>query len=248
MDTFNVSLKNFDGPFSVMLSLIEKHDIDLYDIEISLLTDQFLKYIEENSNNIDDISDFLIMAAKLLEIKSFMLIPNKNSDDKDIILIDEEDPRLWLVESLIEYKKFKDISRTLEPLYLKYGGRETRDRFVISNDRRTKFLKNSKSIEVSVLADIFSKLLFNLPVEDNNRARYFENFSFNKYNVEEIRIDILNNLKEYKKKSFFEIITKINSKEYAVTAFLAILELMKYENVDAIQGELYSDIYLVFGE
>ncbi len=246
MEEFNVSLNNFDGPFSVLLHLIDIHDIDLYDIEIALLTDQFLIYIEEHSGTLADLSEFLVMASRLLEIKSSMLLPNSSSFDDDIVVLDEEDPRLWLVESLLEYKKYRDASNRLEPLYHKYSGRYSKNSSYYNNSDRARFINGDKVIDSAILSEIFNSILFRMPVMDENRALYFENFSFTRYNVEEIREEIYALIKRKNNLSFFDLVLQHDEIDYKISAFLAILELMKYENIEAVQDSVNGDIKLVY--
>ncbi len=248
MNEFNVNLRNFDGPFSVLLHLIEIHDIDLYDIEISMLTDQFLEYIDENASSIDDISDFLVMASRLLEIKSAMLLPKNNDFDDDIIYLEDEDPRLWLVESLIEYKKFRDLTQSLQPMYEAYSGRWSNDKPYFDNKKRSSLLDNEVSIDVNLLSNMFTEILLRMPTKDKERAKYFETLSFNKYNVESFRESIYNKLRDVKSLSFFDYISQGDDLEYAITSFLAILELMKYGHIDAKQDFINDDIIIILAK
>ncbi len=247
MEEFNVSLDKFDGPFHVLLHLIEVHDIDLYDIEISLLTDQFLKYIEDNAGTLQDLSEFLVLASKLLEIKSRMLLPNTTDFDDDVVLLEEDDPRLWLVETLTEYKRYRDISKKLLSFYEKNAGKYARDFSCYDRSKKSDMFKKSESIDPALLTEIFKSVLLSMPTVDTNRAKYFENLSFAKYNVEEVRENLFELIRDKKDLSFFEIISAHDELEFKITAFLAILELLKYEDIDAVQSEINGDIRLVYG-
>ena len=109
---YNIVLKTYEGPMDLLLDLIKENEIDIYDIPIFKITEEFLKYIENMKKlNLTLTSDFILMASTLLEIKSKMLLPKKEAlDDEEV----EEDPRLDLVESLLEYKKYKEASEILK--------------------------------------------------------------------------------------------------------------------------------------
>jgi segregation and condensation protein A len=103
---YSVNINVFQGPFELLYHLIEKKEIDIYDIPISEITDQYLEYLEEMMQfNMNVASEFILMAASLIEIKSQMLLPQKEK---------EEDPRQELVAQLLEYKIFKDLSEELK--------------------------------------------------------------------------------------------------------------------------------------
>ncbi len=112
--TINIKLQNFEGPFDLLFHLIEKNEVDIYDIPIADITNQYLEYIYEmESLDLEVASEFIVMAATLLQIKSKMLLP-KQKRDLDELAADDEDPRAELVEKLIEYKKYKEVSNVLQ--------------------------------------------------------------------------------------------------------------------------------------
>ena len=104
MDNMTVKLESFSGPLDLLYHLIEKNEIDIYDIPIAELTDQYIEFINlEENKNMDGMSEFIVMAATLIEIKSRMLLPKPETEEQ------EEDPREELVQRLIEYKKYKSV-------------------------------------------------------------------------------------------------------------------------------------------
>ena len=110
---YNIVLKTYEGPMDLLLDLIKENEIDIYDIPIFKITEEFLKYIENMKKlNLTLTSDFILMASTLLEIKSKMLLPKK--EDLDEEAEEEEDPRQDLVESLLEYKRYKEASEILK--------------------------------------------------------------------------------------------------------------------------------------
>ena len=109
MPDYRIKLEIFEGPMDLLMHLIEKNQIDIYDIPIAVVTEQYLTYLKALEEfNIDIASGFLLMAATLLQIKSRMLLPPRPSQIAE--LTEEEDPRQELVDRLIEYRKFKDLS------------------------------------------------------------------------------------------------------------------------------------------
>ena len=109
-DTFQIKLAVFEGPFDLLLFFIERDELNIYDIPIAKITDEFLGYIHEfDSMNIELASEFILVAATLMRIKAKMLIPRRELDEKG----EEIDPREELVNRLIEYKKYKEITETI---------------------------------------------------------------------------------------------------------------------------------------
>ena len=107
-----VKLEVFEGPLDLLLFLIEKNKVNIYDIPIVTITEQYMEYVRalQSTNNLDIISEFLVMAATLLRIKSKMLLPKVEVEDEE----EDIDPRQELVDRLLEYKKFKYISDELK--------------------------------------------------------------------------------------------------------------------------------------
>ena len=105
MESINVHLEAFEGPFDLLFHLIEKNEIDIYDIPIAQLTEQYIAFLEQAEyKNMDGMSEFLLMAATLIEIKSKLLLPKQKQEQQ------QQDPREELVNKLLEYKKFKEIT------------------------------------------------------------------------------------------------------------------------------------------
>ena len=112
--SYKVKLKTFEGPFDLLVYLIENARVDIYDIAISEITDQYMAYLEEMQKlDVAVGSEFMVLAANLIDIKTKMLLPRLNEDGQEIT---EEDPRSQLVEKILEYKRFKQISQMLSAL------------------------------------------------------------------------------------------------------------------------------------
>ena len=128
MQAYQVRLEGFEGPMDLLMHLIEKNKIDIYDIPIAVLTEQYLAYLDRfREFNIEIASSFLVMAATLLQIKSLMMLPKAPKEDADA---EEEDPRKELVERILEYRKFKQVSAELSTMHAtqeQFVGREPMD-------------------------------------------------------------------------------------------------------------------------
>ncbi len=244
---YSVNLTTFQGPFELLYYLIEQKEVDIYDIPISEITQQYLEYLDEmKSLNMNITSEFILMAATLIEIKSQMLLPVKEKD--------AEDPRLQLVNQLIEYKICKLASEKLKEF-------EQSNNFYYSKPKEEIELSDDKEYEQLFintvnaydLYNIFSKLLKERnirisqePIVPNNKI-YRESYS-----VKACVDDIMVKLKKNKSVSVFslfdEINSKINKKEYVVSVFLAVLELSKDKDIKIVQVENFSDILILYDQ
>lgn len=243
MENLNLELEYFDGPLPLLLSLVEKNDIDLYNIEISIITDQFLAYMAEMKDRQMELSsDFVVMAASLLEIKSRMLLPNGENAYKDIALLGEEDPRYELVQRLLEYKRYKQVSEKLMELSEDYGGR--RDKIKKSLPDRPRNGGDLYRIDAHLLSEVMREILLRTPLEDETRQGFFESIKREKISIEERRKHLLQNLLQNGRSEFRACLGELRSKEELIVSFLALLDLIRDELVRAYQDVLMGDIYI----
>lgn len=227
---------DFEGPLDLLLHLIKKSKMEIFDIEISEITNQYIKYIEEmNELNLDIASEYLVMAAELIEMKSRKLLPNNNEEDDEV---EEENPEEELKRRLIEYKKYKestDVFRNLENNRLSYFTKAPESLKKYSDDK----LVNDGSVGINDLLDAFQKLLerqeYNKPMSTRIARK--------ELSVKE-RVSIIRDiLKEKKKVSFVELFDDF-SKPYVVVTFLSVLEMTKNKEITLRQDNNFSDIYL----
>lgn len=241
-----LKLEHFDGPLSLLLHLIEKNDIDIYDIEISIIVDQFLEYLKIfEKNNMDIASEFVVMAATLLEIKARMLLPNGDESYKDVVLLSDEDPRYELVERLLEYKKFKSAGEELLELYEQFGNRKYKEiKSLVKKEKdKTKF---DYVISPAILGELFTELLMKMPMEDETRADFFDTIKRDIISVEEMTEIISNKMIRSKKMSFFQLFNNVKTREELIVGFISVLNLIKDRIIKAIQNEQYGDIDLEY--
>lgn len=232
---YNISIKSYEGPMDLLLDLIKKNEVDIYDIPIHLITEQFLDYLNLSKTlNMEITSDFILMAATLLEIKSKMLLPkNLLEDDEE----DEtEDPRKELVQKILEYEKFREVSTILKNSH----EFENKSIYKLQEDFSTiddvDFIKN---LTIDKLAIAFSNIIKKMDIEDKSYTIRSELFT-NKMAIGIIR----EKLKSNKSLSFSEII-KNQCLENIITYFLAILEMAKNGQVTLTQNIDLSDILIL---
>jgi len=227
--SFEVKLPNFEGPLDLLLYLIKKEKINIYDIPIAEITNQYLMYINHlDTINVDSISEFLVMAATLLEIKSKMLLPK--------IQEDEEDPRRDLVERLKEYQKYKEVA-----IYLKenHPFRESYKRtFDVKNFEGDFPVKIDLDKLINAYKNILSK---KVGVSENNDKRLDEITKKQTISILKVIRQVLEYIKQ-KGVAYFSSLIRGISKEEIVYRFLAVLELCKLGHVSAHQQNVFDDI------
>jgi len=237
-EAYQVELSGFQGPMDLLLYLIQKDQIDIYDIPISHITEQFIKHIEiMHMVSLDQAGEFMAMAATLLVIKLKMLMPKIGDAEPDE---DEEDPRADLVRRLLEYKRFKEAAETLrqrEEERRQYHVRSTRYPFL--DDLATEPELRIEMFDLlSALADVFDRVRAN-PVHEVRR----EPFTV----VQKIEL-IRERLRRQETVRFDECFTDDAIKMEVVVTFIAILELVKRGEVGFFQTEILGPIWLRVGE
>lgn len=238
-----IKLEKFEGPMDLLYSLIVKNKIDIYDIPIALITEQYLDYINAMGKyNMENISEFLIMAATLIEIKSRLLLPKEVDENNE-----EIDPREELVKRLIEYKKFKGIAEEFnikqkEAGYVYY---KESDRELIKEIRKDVPKEISdilKGATGELLFNAFKEVLKRQELRTDKVRSGFNSVSHDEFTLEE-KIDYLENVISQKKKvSFFKIFNSNSGKNEIVTTFLAMLQLIKEKKIFIVQEEIFDDI------
>lgn len=232
---YNISLKSYEGPMDLLLDLIKKNEVDIYDIPIHLITEQFLEYLNLSKTlNMDITSDFILMAATLIEIKSKMLLPKHQDEDESEE--ETEDPRQELVQKILEYEKFREVSSILKTSH----EFENKSIYKLQEDFSSiddvDFIKN---LTTDKLAIAFSNIIKNMKAEEKNYTIRTELFT-NKMAMNIIK----EKLKTSKQLSFVEVV-KGQNLENIITYFLAILELAKNGKITLDQNKDLSDILIL---
>ena len=224
-----VKLQVFEGPLDLLLHLIEKNKVDIYDIPIVEITEQYLDYVSKMpKDDLDLASEFLVMAATLIDIKSKMLLPKEVDENGE-----EIDPRAELVEKLIEYKVYKYAAVELRDMQV-YAGKSLYKEPTIP-DEVAKYappvdLDNLlKDVDLEKLNEIFKMVL----------KRQMEEVSLPE------KIDyVANKVKKRKRCSFKQLLEEQSSKMEVIVSFLAVLELIKIGQIEVHQERTFDDIYI----
>ena len=228
-DPRSFKLSDFEGPLDVLLYMIKKNEINIYDIPIAQITEQYIGYLREAETlELEDLTSFQVMAATLLYIKSRTLLPVEMDEDSG------EDPRAELVERLIEYQKFKKLSELMEE-------KEKENEWIIERRRLQHNLPFSdddmwKKVDVWDLLKTFSTLTINLPAE--RIIDLYEEVTVNE------KTTLLSEFLEKKGECrFTELIIRPGAMD-VVCAFLAVLEAAKFRMIILFQHRLFGDILI----
>ena len=226
-------INEFEGPLDLLLHLIKESKMDIMNIEIESITKQYMDYLEEQEKmNLEIASEYLVLASELLEIKSKMLLPSYKDENEE----EEEDPREELINRLLEYQAYKEITKVLQE---KESLR--REIYTKSPENIKNYIDEVKEINIDVslddLVEAFKKYLQRK--QDNKPLK--TKVTVNEISVSSRRHDIKRLLKTKKKVSFFELFPVI-SKEYVVATFLAILEMAKSQELRITQNDTFDDI------
>lgn len=228
---YEVKLEIFEGPLDLLIHLIRKNEVDIFDIPISKITDQYLEYIDMmRALNMSVAGDFLVMASTLLHIKSRMLLPGLDDDEED-------DPRIELTRPLLEYMKLKEIAGELSERDML--GREIFTR-QLTPEYFEGFEGEETMLEVSLfkLMDAFKKVIDNLEPESK---LHFEKYQ---WSLEDKTIFIAQKLEEQETLYFLDLFHTDMTKEELVITFLALLELIRSGSVRVFQAQVDKDIRL----
>lgn len=226
-------IDEFEGPLDLLLHLIKESKMDIFNIEIEKITEQYISFINEQEKmNLEVASEYLILASELIEIKSKMLLPNSKIDSD----FEEEDPREDLVQRLIEYQTYKDITKLLEEKELLRRDIHTKIPENINNyiDESINF---NSDVTLDDLVVAFKKFL-----ERKKESRPLHTkVTKNEISVSSRRREISKLLTSKKRVSFFELFP-ILSKQYVVATFLAVLEMAKSKELIIKQDKNFDEI------
>lgn len=246
MKAIPVKLEVFEGPLDLLLHLIEKNKVDIYDIPIAMITDQYIEYIQEMKDDLLDVmSDFLVMAATLLRIKSAMLLPKEEEESEET-----EDPRMELTQRLIEYKMYKFAAGELKEL--RGNASKQLYRKEMLPDEVASYKEDIKAEDVigDTTLELLNKLFNDLIKRNANKVDPIRS-NFGKIQKEEVNFtEKVMRIQEYgiahKKCSFKRLIDNKSSKVEIIVTFLGILELIKMGRVLIVQDNIFDDIQVEF--
>ena len=226
-------INDFEGPLDLLLYLIKQNKMNILDIEIEKITDQYMEYLNKMEEmNLEVTSNYLVMASELLYIKSKMLLPKKEEEKEDE---EEEDPRENLVNKLLEYQTYKDISNMLKEKEMLRSEIYTKSPENIK-DYIEEDEKINSDVSLDDLINAFKKFLERKEEEKPLKTKITEK----EIKVSDRKKDIKGILKEKKHVNFFSLFKEYN-KEYVIATFLAVLELAKEGDLKIVQKEEFKD-------
>ena len=233
---YKVRLEVFEGPLDLLLYLIKRDELDIYDISLERITQQYLEYLQAFKElNIDVAGEFVVMAANLIYLKSRSLLPaDQQPPEEDV---DEDDPRWDLIRQLIEYKKFKEAASHLQAREL-----EQERIFARIGDGIVPEMMPLHLGEVGIfqLINAFQNVIKRLEAKDDLREIFGENFT-----VSDKIERILQMLARDTSVRFSELFVRMASRVEIVVTFLALLELIRLKQVRAIQPDEFEEIEIV---
>lgn len=240
---YKIVLKTFEGPLDLLLHLIEKAKVDIYDIPISDITDQYMAYLDDMKElDLEIASDFLVMASTLLEIKSKMLLPAKNKIDEDRQMeMEEIDPRMELIRRLVEYKKYKKVAE-------EFKLQEINQNKVFYKPKEELAYSKEEDIELENLSlDELVKVLNKVLSKKNKTVKPIDIDEIQREEVtlEECINKIKDELSEKDKILFSGLFNENSTRTEIIGMFLSILELIKAKYLKVRQENNFSDIVII---
>ena len=239
--TFEIKLPLFEGPFDLLLFFIERDELDIYDIPISTITDDFLSYVEKLEKlNIEVASEFILVAASLMRIKAKMLLPRPQLDEEG----NEIDPRDELVKHLLEYKKYKSVIEQLGSMEAERIAKSPRGNIIgelRSLSAGTDVEAELQDLDLYKLLRVFERALKNFEDEQNRPVHQVIPYP---YTIDGQKSKLLGMLTRNNKVSFTDLLQEEKSKIVLVFNFLAILELLQAQEIEIIIGEGYNNFWI----
>jgi segregation and condensation protein A len=233
-DIYKVKVENiFEGPMDLLIHLIKKNEVDIYDIPVAFITDQYLEYLEwMQAMNLDLAGDFLFMASTLAHIKSRMLLPVHGEENE------EEDPRMELTRPLVEYMKMKSVAEELAGRYIL--GEHIFTRKTGDPEFNSKSSKTFVQIGLFELVEAFKRLL------DNTSAAHRVDFTEDQISVKDRMAEIVEILQQRGSITFLELFYPDSDRSMIVITFLAMLEMVKSAIVRVVQNTQNGSIRLFY--
>jgi len=231
---YEVKINEFEGPLDLLLHLIKKSNIDIYEISLEEITNQYLDYINSMKElNLDIASEYLVMASELLEYKSKSLLPKKEESTDEY----EEDPKEELIKRLVDYKRYKEITSTFKELESIRSNIYTKSPSNISE--YSEKVINNDEVTIDDLINAFKKFMdrksFEKPIHTKITTK--------ELSVSERIVGIRDVLRKKKSINFIELFDKC-TKNYVVVTFLSILEMSKNKEIEIVQDNNFSNILI----
>lgn len=239
-----VKLRVFEGPLDLLLYLLEKNKVNIYDIPIVEITDQYMDYIRQmQRQDLEVLSEFLVMAATLLDIKSRMLLPADPDHEEE-----EEDPRAELVQQLLEYKMYKCMAYELKDRQIDAGRvlfkKPTIPKEVLAYEPPVDIDELISGITLARLHEIFESIMKKQQDKIDPLRSKFGKIEKEEVSLEEKMEDLKQYATSHRHFSFRGLLNRQSSKVEVIVTFLAILELMKMGTIVISQEHIFDDIQI----
>ena len=231
---YAIKIENFEGPLDLLCHLIEKNKMDIYDIHLNEITDQYIQYLNQMEKmNLEIASEFVVMASTLLYLKSKNLLPKQEEEEEE--LTEEE-----LIRRIIEYKKFKEISKVLKQNYIQNGNRYYKNQENIELPKQ----KLEKDYDNTVIPNVYSGLIERNRVKINQNAKNIEKIALVENYTVTSKVKEMFKVLVKQKRFVFNKLFSLNkhNKQEVVTAFSGLLEMSRRKKVETKQEELFGDI------
>ena len=231
---YSIKLDNFEGPLDLLCHLIDKNKMDIYDINLSQITDQYIEYIKKmNDMNLEITSEFLVMSSTLLYLKSKHLLPKEQEDEEEIT---EEE----LIRRIIEYKSYKEITKKLKENFIQYSKRFYKTAEEIKLPKQ----KIEKKYDDTIIPEIYKSIIQKNSEKINENAANIEKIAITEtYSVGDTVKQMHRSLIKFKKFTFNKLFSlKKHDKREVVTAFSGLLEMSRRNKVITEQEKLFGDI------
>ena len=231
---YAIKIDNFEGPLDLLCHLIDKNKMNIYDINLREITDQYIEFLKEQEKlNLEIASEFIVMASTLLFLKSKKLLPKQEEEEEEIT---EEE----LIRRIIAYKKYKEISKTLKEKYIIFSNRYYGSEEKINLPKQ----KLDKNYDKTIIPKIYDELIETNHEKINQHAKNIEKIAItDNYTVASKVREMFKVLIKHKKFVFNKLFSiKQHNKQEVVTAFSGLLELSRRSKVETIQEELFGDI------
>ncbi len=238
---YQIHLPQFEGPFDLLLFFIERDELDIQDIPISKITHDFLSYLQTLQNHqIDVASEFILMASNLIRIKTKMLIPRPQIDEKGV----EIDPREELMNQLIAYKRFKTAAGQIEAMEIESLKSHYRGNVEIESKMHPNLVRPEDELQNLTLFKIMSTYKKLLEKQKSNFKKPSHVIQRYPYTMEEVKDNILNLVLEKGKIDFLTYVMMKPEKLYTIFSILSILELAQYKRIKIIFGEGFNNFWM----
>ena len=231
---YAIKIENFEGPLDLLCHLIEINKMNIYDIQINEITDQYIQYLNQMEEmNLEIASEFVVMASTLLYLKSKKLLPKQEEEEEE--LTEEE-----LIRRIIEYKKFKEISKVLKQNYIQNGNRYYKNQENIELPKQ----KLEKDYDNTVIPNIYNELIERNRVKINQNAKNIEKIALVENYTVASKVKEMFKVLVKQKRFVFNKLFSLNkhNKQEVVTAFSGLLEMSRRKKVETTQEELFGDI------